>query len=150
MDGARIEIIQDIDGLSEEDAETVKRAAETALQAENRTGDVSIMITDEEQIRTLNREFRETDRVTDVLTFPAWEGEQLVALPDGYLGDIAICLQRAWEQSEEYGHSLKRELAFLTVHGCLHLCGYDHQAPEEEALMRERQRVILNEMGLGI
>ena len=68
--------------------------------------------------------------------------------PDGYLGDIAICLERAEEQAEEYGHSLERELAFLAVHGSLHLLGYDHMKPQDEQTMFAKQTEILNAMGI--
>ena len=83
----------------------------------------------------------------DVLSFPALEGELLLA-PPGYLGDIAICYARAVEQAKEYGHSLERELAFLAVHGALHLMGYDHMTPDEENEMVRRQEEILNKMGV--
>ena len=85
--------------------------------------------------------------MTDVLTFPAWEGDAILCPPDGYLGDIAICFERAKEQAEEYGHSLERELAFLSVHGALHLLGYDHMQPEDEKKMFSKQDEILNELG---
>ena len=134
--------------ITEREAALIRNAAETALREENQSGDVTVMITDEEQIRQLNRDFRNIDRVTDVLTFPSWEGEQVAAVPDGYLGDIAVCFKRAAEQAEEYGHSIDRELAFLTIHGCLHLCGYDHMQPDEEKVMRARQTEILNILGL--
>ena len=143
----KIEIVYE-GQIAEQEAELIRNAAETALSEEKQPGDVTVMITDEEQIRILNRDFRNIDRVTDVLTFPAWEGEQLATVPDGYLGDIAICYKRAEEQSKEYGHSIDRELAFLTIHGCLHLCGYDHLEPDEEKIMRARQTEILNKLGL--
>ena len=125
-------------------------AVSAVLSYENRSGNVTVLLTTEEEIRSLNARFREIDRVTDVLTFPAWEGEALLTPPDGYLGDIAICVRRAEEQAEEYGHSLERELAFLAVHGGLHLLGYDHMVPEEETVMRERQTAILERMGLRV
>jgi probable rRNA maturation factor len=87
--------------------------------------------------------------VTDVLTFPAWEGDALLCPPDGYLGDIAICYERAVEQAEEYGHSLERELAFLAVHGALHLLEYDHMEPADEQRMMQKQEEILHTMGLS-
>jgi probable rRNA maturation factor len=90
------------------------------------------LVTDAEEIQQLNASYRNIDRVTDVLTFPAWEGDAILCPPDGYLGDIAICYERAAEQAQEYGHSLERELAFLAVHGALHLLGYDHMKPEDE------------------
>lgn len=119
-----------------------------ALAAENRAGGVTVLLTTLEGIHALNLDFRNVDAPTDVLTFPAWEGERLTAPPDGYLGDIAICVARATEQAAAYGHSLTRELAFLAVHGTLHLLGYDHMEPAEEAVMFNRQEAILNEMGI--
>lgn len=125
-------------------------AVTAVLTYENRSGNVTVLLTTEEEIRSLNARFRDIDRVTDVLTFPAWEGEALLTPPDGYLGDIAICVRRAEEQAEEYGHSLERELAFLAVHGGLHLLGYDHMVPEDETVMRAKQTAILEQMGLRV
>ena len=85
--------------------------------------------------------------MTDVLTFPAWEGEDPLSA-DGYLGDIMICYDRAVEQAETYGHSLLRELSFLAVHGVLHLLGYDHMTEADERVMREKQTTILD--GIGV
>lgn len=115
-----------------------------------RRGSIDLVLVDETEIRTLNNTFRHVDSVTDVLSFPSWEGEQQTCPQDGSLGDIAICLSRAEEQAALYGHSLSRELAFLAVHGALHVMGYDHMTPEEELEMRTLQRKILKEMGLDI
>lgn len=128
-------------------ADLIRRAAEASLRRGGATGDVCVLVTDAEEIQRLNAAYRSIDRVTDVLTFPAWEGDAILCPPDGYLGDIAICYERAVEQAEEYGHSLERELAFLAVHGALHLLGYDHMEPEDEAVMRQKQDEILNELG---
>lgn len=142
-----IEVLGEGYSLQEEEKSLIVRACETALSLEGAKGDITVLIADPERIQTLNRDFRHVDRVTDVLTFPAWEGEAIFAPVDGYLGDIMICMERAREQAKEYGHSLERELAFLAVHGTLHILGYDHMEPEEEALMRQRQREILERMG---
>ncbi len=101
---------------------------------------------DDEAIHTMNREYRGIDRPTDVLSFPAAEGEAVLAIPDGFLGDIAISLPRAEAQAEEYGHSLVRELSFLAVHGTLHLLGYDHLTDEDRLRMFTRQDEILEKM----
>lgn len=143
-----IDIIAVNDSLKEEELLEIEKAALTALKYENRTGDLSIQIDTPDRIRKLNRQFRNIDRVTDVLTFPAWEGEDPLS-GDGYLGDIMICYERASEQAIEYGHSLRRELAFLAVHGVLHLLGYDHMNEQDDLVMRTKQTAILNEMGLG-
>ena len=142
-----IDIQTELECLPSEAGELIRRAVETALLREGATGDVCVLITDAEEIQRLNAAYRSIDRVTDVLTFPAWEGDAILSPPDGYLGDVAICYERAEEQAEEYGHSLERELAFLSVHGALHLLGYDHMTPEDEANMMGRQDEILNEMG---
>ncbi len=142
-----IEVLGEGYSLQEKETELIRRACQTALNMEGAKGDITVLIADPERIQTLNRDFRHVDRVTDVLTFPAWEGEAIFAPSDGYLGDIMICMERAKEQAEEFGHSLERELAFLAVHGTLHILGYDHMEPEEEALMRQRQREILERMG---
>ena len=135
---------------TEEETELIRSAVQNTLRSEGRGGDVTVLLTTEEEIRSLNARFRSIDRVTDVLTFPAWEGEALIAPPDGYLGDIAICMKRAAEQAEVYGHPLARELAFLAVHGGLHLLGYDHMQEDEERIMRQKQTEILKEMGLAV
>lgn len=144
-----IEILTNGIILSEEEQQAIESAARSTLSAEHATGDLSVLVDTPLHIRDLNRDFRHIDRVTDVLTFPAWEGEDPLS-GDGYLGDIMICYERAAEQAFEYGHPLKRELAFLTVHGVLHLLGYDHMTPDEETVMRSKQTDILNRMGLNV
>lgn len=113
-----------------------------------------------EEIRALNARSRGVDAVTDVLSFPAAEG--IKGKPvlraehpdcfDGegrlYLGDIALCTERAREQAEEYGHSYKRELFYLTVHGVLHCLGYDHEREEDKAEMRAKEEEIMARMNL--
>ena len=142
-----IEVLSDTITLGETERTSIVKAAEAALAQENRTGDLTILVDTPEHIRTLNRDFRHVDRVTDVLTFPAWEGEISLSA-DGYLGDIMICYERAKEQADEYGHSLERELSFLAVHGVLHLLGYDHMTESDELVMRSKQTEILNRLGV--
>ena len=105
---------------------------------------VSVLITDNEEIRSLNLEYREKDAPTDVLSFPLFDEDG--TLDGEELGDIVISLERAKEQAEEYGHSLKREVAFLTAHSMLHLLGYDHENGEQE--MYQKQDDILNSLGI--
>jgi probable rRNA maturation factor len=129
-----------------EDYETlVKKAVEGTLEYEGFTKncEISITFTDNENIRTLNNEFRNIDRETDVLSFPMDDdGEEVV------LGDVVISLEKAKEQAEEYGHSLEREISFLCVHSCLHLLGYDHETGEEdEQVMFKKQHEILEKIG---
>ena len=142
-----IDVFSETVELSETERTGIRNAAQAALDSEGRDGDLTILIDTPERIQTLNREFRHVDAVTDVLTFPAWEGEISLSA-DGYLGDIMICYDRAKEQAEQYGHSLLRELSFLAVHGCLHLLGYDHMTEADERVMREKQTAILDSMGV--
>ena len=107
---------------------------------------MSVTFVDNERIRELNREFRNIDRATDVLSFPA--DEPVVKGKGRFLGDIALSLERAKTQSEEYGHSFRREVAFLTAHSVLHLLGFDHIVPEEEKEMFAKQEKVLNDMGI--
>lgn len=144
-----IEVQTELERLPADADGLIRRAIETALDGEGVRGGVCVLITDAEEIQTLNRTYRNIDRVTDVLTFPAWEGDAILCPPDGYLGDIAICYERAVSQAKDYGHSLERELAFLAVHGALHLLGYDHMEPADEWKMLQKQEEILTTMGLS-
>ena len=122
----------------------VKRAIAAALWQEGYRGsaEVSVTFTDDEAIRELNKQFRDKDASTDVLSFPMDE--------DDTLGDIVISVEHAIAQAEEYGHPLEREIAFLTVHSVLHLLGWDHERSEdEEKAMFLRQEEILSGIGLG-
>ena len=105
---------------------------------------VSVLITDNDEIQGLNLEYLGKDAPTDVLSFPLFDEEGI--LDDEELGDIVISLERAAAQAEEYNHSLKREVAFLTAHSMLHLLGYDHENGEQE--MYVKQDEILNELGI--
>ncbi len=124
-------------------------ALQCALEHMGRRGDVDISIVDDAEIWRMNREYRNVDRPTDVLSFPSNEGYELTVPPDGFLGDIAISLPRAQAQAEEYGHSLERELCFLAIHGALHLMGYDHMQDEDRHVMEQLQKDILFEMGVN-
>ena len=108
--------------------------------------EISLVLTDDSGIRKLNREYRGVDMPTDVLSFPFFS-EAGVAMPRDYttrlLGDIVISTDRAASQAESYGHSYEREMAFLTVHGMLHLLGLDHETVEERIRMEKLQRQIL-------
>ena len=130
----------------------VKRAVLAVLDFEDfgRRAEVSVTFTDNEGIHALNREYRNVDRPTDVLSFPLSDGEDYDTDGDAVLlGDIVISLERAQTQAEEYGHSFEREVAFLTVHSMLHLLGYDHEtSPEDERDMFARQDEILMSAGM--
>jgi len=127
----------------------IRRAVLATLAYEGFTYDseVSVTFTDNEGIRELNREHREKDRATDVLSFPMYDMKNGDMPEEGYpceLGDIVLSLERAGEQAEEFGHSFKREVAFLTVHSTLHLLGYDHElSDEDDADMRRRQKAVM-------
>lgn len=130
----------------------VKRAVLAVLDFEDfgRRAEVSVTFTDNEGIHALNREYRNVDRPTDVLSFPLSDGEDYDTDGDAVLlGDIVISLERAQTQAKEYGHSFEREVAFLTVHSMLHLLGYDHEtSPEDERDMFARQDEILISAGM--
>ena len=142
-----IEVYSEDEALTLQEEAIIRAACEMALNMEGAAGDITVLISGAAHIRQLNREFRSIDQVTDVLTFPSREGDPLSGSVDGYLGDIMICRSRAVTQAAEYGHGLSRELAFLAVHGVLHILGYDHMNEEEERRMRARQRIILERIG---
>lgn len=109
----------------------------------------TIIFVTPEEIHELNKQYRGVDRVTDVISF-ALEDAHDVSLTDvRVLGDIYICIDRMKEQAIEYGHSETRELSFLTVHGLLHLLGYDHQTKEDEEIMLGLQRKILSDLNIN-
>ncbi len=108
----------------------------------------SIIFVDSNEIQRINKEYREMDKVTDVISFALEDTKDAIDNDIRVLGDIYICIPRMLEQAEDYGHSIKRELSFLTVHGLLHLLGYDHMNKEEEKVMFALQELILNEAGI--
>ena len=105
----------------------------------------NIIIIDNPTIHKINKEYRDKDAPTDVISF-AWEDDKTVIEPDGVriLGDIYISIDKVHEQALEYGHSFKRELSFLAVHGLLHLLGYDHMEKSDEEVMFKKQEEVLN------
>ena len=108
----------------------------------------NIIIVDDDTIHELNKTYRGKDSVTDVISFALEDDETFIKTDYRVLGDIYICLNKAKSQAVEYGHSFLRELAFLTIHGLLHLLGYDHMEKDEEEVMFKLQEVILNEYGI--
>lgn len=121
--------------------------ATLAYEGKEGHSEVSVTFTDNEGIRAINREYREIDAPTDVLSFPLFEEAEGTRM----LGDIVLSLEKCRAQAEEFGHSFERECAFLTVHSTLHLLGYDHvNGEEEEQDMRARQTAIVKKMGLGV
>lgn len=116
--------------------------------------EVDITIVDDEEIHTLNREYRNVDRPTDVLSFALDEGEEdepeLIDGPEEHLlGDIIISAETAQRQGEEFGHGLEREIVYLAVHGLLHLLGYDHMTDEDKKIMRVKEEEALREIRLS-
>ena len=108
----------------------------------NSKKEFNIIFVYKDEIQRINREYRQIDRVTDVISFALCDDKDIVQTDE--LGDIFICLDRAFEQASEYGHSVEREVAFLAVHGYLHLCGFDHMTKEDEEVMFKKQDEILN------
>jgi len=127
--------------ISHELTEMLNQLLNLAAEMENvGNKEVAITFVTNEHIREINKEFRQIDKPTDVLSFPLEEEDAL--------GDIIISIPRLKEQALEYGHSFARELGFLTVHGFLHLLGYDHETEAEEKEMFAKQEQILQEFGL--
>ena len=119
-----------------------------ALKKENLDNvEFNIIIVDNNKIRKINKEYRGIDKETDVISF-ALEDNDNIKLPYRLLGDIYISIDKASVQAVEYGHSLLRELGFLSIHGLLHLLGYDHMNEKDEKIMFDRQELILNEFGI--
>ena len=130
----------------------IERVAPFCFDMENveKSGEISCLFVNVQAIRELNVQYRGIDRATDVLSFPLYNGLKEIRLEAApVLGDVVLCLEKAFEQAREYGHSPEREIAFLTVHSILHLFGYDHIEEEEEKAMFQRQEAILQAAGIG-
>lgn len=144
----RQEIIQ----ITEKFLEILEKVVDVALKNEeiDLPVEVSISFVDNDEIQQLNNDYRDNNTSTDVLSFPLIEREQLNKIinqkTEVLLGDIIISIPKAVEQSEDYGHSFLRELAYLTVHGIFHLLGYDHIDPDEKKIMREKEELIMEEL----
>lgn len=133
--------------------ELIEKCTEQALAEEeiDESAEVSVTFVDNEKIRALNNEHRGIDRETDVLSFPAFTDDGFEVNPENdavILGDIVISLEKAKAQSEEYGHSMLRETAFLIAHSLFHLLGYDHETEAEEKEMFEKQENVLQRLGI--
>ncbi len=158
--GVYIENEQSAVEVKDEFLKLLKDTVLTCLRAENvKTGcEANILLTDDESIRQINNQFRNIDAPTDVLSFPMADirkGEIVGGggdydIDEGLLmiGDIVISMETAKRQSEKYGHSLERELAFLVSHGVFHLLGYDHMDAQDEAEMMGKQEAVLDILGL--
>ena len=132
----------------------IRKCCEEALAEEQieEDAEVSVTVVDNTEIKELNREHRDKDSVTDVLSFPLGEDGVFDVDPDTgriILGDIVISAPKAMEQAQEYGHSLMRELCFLAAHSMFHLLGYDHEvSAEEEKIMFDKQSRVLEKLGI--
>ena len=125
----------------------IETVIEKSFEYENvEPRNVSVLICDNDEIKKLNGQFRDIDSPTDVLSFPMYDEDG--ELDPDELGDIVISLERAAAQAEEFGHSLRREVAFLTAHSMLHLFGYDHIDDSEREEMFEKQEEILAQLGI--
>lgn len=116
---------------------------------------INIILTNPEEIRKINKEYRNIDRETDCLSFPMFEKEEIEELIKqkenitvDVLGDVVVSIERVYEQAKEYNHSFERELAYMVVHGFYHLMGYDHMEKEEKSIMREKEENILQNLNI--
>ena len=155
-----IPITADVPGISDDRRAFIRRVIRTALAAEgvDFPCEVDVLLTNDSGIHEINREMRQVDRPTDVLSFPEFDlrpgelpGAEDADLGTGLvpLGDMVVSWEHVTAQAKEYGHSNRRELAYLVVHSVLHLLGYDHlDEGEEKARMRAREEAILAELGI--
>ena len=151
-----IDFLDEINELSEHELNEIEKLLNYAAEQENvqEGSELSVTFVSNERIKEINREYRDKDRPTDVISFALeemGEGELEIVGEDipRILGDIIISIPKAREQAEEYNHSFMRELGFLAVHGLLHLLGYDHMNEQDEKQMFDRQKEILDGFGLG-
>lgn len=150
----QIEIITD--GIEEkiEYKEIIKEVLDKSFKEEKLGMHITITVTltNPENIRNINKKYRQIDNPTDVLSFPMYEKEEISEVKqqkyEVILGDIVISIPKVEEQAEEYGHSFKRELSYMVVHGFYHLMGFDHMKEEEKAEMREKEENILGKLNI--
>lgn len=156
-------IIFDEENTNLEFEPVVENVIQEALKCQNQPKNIEVefMFVDEDEIREINRENRDVDKVTDVLSFPMLNitaGQKITnkdfcdeinpETNNFMLGSIVICTKRAMEQALEYGHSVLREIAYLTTHGILHLLGYDHIEENDKKIMREKEEEILLKLNI--
>ncbi len=137
--------------ISDELMALIRQSIVATLESEEIYEDVevSLLLIDNKEIKHLNNEYRNVNEATDVLSFPMYDDlEEALDEDYLYLGDIVISGERAVEQASDYGHSVEREIGYLTVHSVLHLLGYDHMDEEEKKVMREREEMILEKINL--
>ena len=150
-----LENAQEIIEISDELEDILTKALNVVAKQEKleENTEVDITIVTDEEIHTLNRDYRNVDRATDVLSFALDEGDDEPTIVGGeaehLLGDIIISAPKAKEQAEEFGHGLNREITYLAVHGILHLLGYDHMEEKDKVVMRKEEEAVLREMDLS-
>ena len=142
----------------EEYQKTIQKVLEKCFEEEkiiNSKLIITITLTNAENIRKINKQFRNIDKATDVLSFPMFEKDELenkiknrLFEHEDVLGDIIISIPKVEEQAKEYGHSFERELSYMVVHGFYHLMGYDHIKEEDKIVMRPKEENILNQLGI--
>ena len=132
--------------------EKLNQAASALFEAEGvdmERAEISLTLVSLEEIRELNRDYRDVDRETDVLSFPQYECiEEMPEEGELCLGDVVICLDKVKSQAEEFGHSFEREFVYLFVHSLLHLLGYDHMEDDEKTVMRAKEEATMKEINL--
>ena len=143
-----VELIKNLDENIEELVEVRKFIDFALTKLDLKNVMFNVIIIDNEQIHRINKEYRGIDRPTDVISFALEDDETFIKTDKRILGDIYISIDKARQQAEEYGHKLLRELCFLTIHGILHLLGYDHMTKEDEEVMFGLQERILSEYGI--
>ncbi|UTR14378.1 rRNA maturation RNase YbeY [Salipaludibacillus sp. LMS25] len=152
MNRYTIDLLDETEQLTDVEKSLVVDVLNTALTEEKmkEEAEVSVTFVTDERIHELNRDYRDKDQPTDVLSFALNEGDDNISggPASHLLGDIIISVPRAKVQSDEYGHDIKRELCFLAVHGFLHLIGYDHETDHDEKEMFTKQEDILQKHGL--
>lgn len=143
----RFEVFNETDEVIEIEEE--KKIIDYALKYEKvDNAELNVIFVDSKTIKDINKNYRGIDKITDVISFAFEDNEEIKFEYGRVLGDIYICVSKMKSQAKEYGHSLLREQGFLTVHGILHLLGYDHQTKQEEKEMFEKQELILDGYGL--
>ena len=155
----------ELDRLTPEMRKLMEQAAEEAFRTEfageidaeslDNEPEIGVTIVDDNTILELNREYREKDSVTDVLSFPQFEGHDdlledlLNDEASTLIGDVVICFEQAERQADEYDTGITREILYLFVHSVMHLFGYDHMEEDEKAVMRKREEEVLSAIGVG-
>lgn len=141
---------------NDEYEKTIKKVVDKCFEVENLQNTnlyISITLTNPEEIKTINKQYRNINKATDVLSFPMFEKDELETkiknkdyVCEDVLGDIIISIEKVQEQAEEYGHSFERELSYMIVHGFYHLMGYDHIKEEDKKVMRPKEEKVLNDL----